>query len=242
MHFAPTKMNSQPVSTIELDGITINLVRKNIKNLHLRVYPSNQNVQISAPLRMNLNIIRDFANSKLDWIRVQQVKLSQQARSIPLKYVDQENHYLWGKPYQLQVIPRINSHRVAVQADRLLLQTNPAATIATRAAIVDEFYRHQLELAIVPLIAKWSPIMGVQVKSFSVRKMKTKWGSCTPSRQTMRFNLELAKKLPTCLEYVVVHELVHLLEPSHNHRFKALMDQFLPNWRFDQSTLDRYLI
>jgi predicted metal-dependent hydrolase len=191
---------------------------------------------------MNLDTIRDFASSKLDWIRTQQTKLSQQARSIPLEYVDQESHYLWGKPYQLQVVPRVNSHRVEVQADRLLLQTNPAATIATRSAIVDEFYRHQLELAIAPLITKWAPVMGVQVKSFTVRKMKTKWGSCTPSRQTMRFNLELAKKLPICLEYVVVHELVHLLEPSHNHRFKALMDQFLPNWRFDQSTLDRYLI
>jgi predicted metal-dependent hydrolase len=235
-------MNLSRVSTIKVGDITLEVVNKKIKNIHLRVYPPSGNVRISAPLRMSLDQIQIFATSKLKWIKAQQTRLRNQSPEINQAYVDGESHYLWGKPYRLQVVPRVNSHRVEIQADCLLLQTDPAATIATKNAIIDEFYHHQLELAIAPLIAKWAPVMGVQVKSFTVRKMKTKWGSCTPSLQTMRFNLELAKKLPNCLEYVVIHELVHLLEPSHNQRFKGLMDQFLPNWRSDQSSLDRYLI
>jgi predicted metal-dependent hydrolase len=232
-------MKTQTISTIELGNIAINVVRKNIKNVHLSVYPPMGNVRISAPLRMNLDTIRVFAISKLDWIRHQQQKLRNQVRETPREYIDRESHYLWGKRYLLNLIEIEAPPYLEIQHEQILLRVRPGADIAKKRAIVDEFYRHQIEIAIPPLIAKWERLMGLQVNSFTVRKMKTKWGSCTPSLQTIRFNLELAKKPAECLEYVVVHEMVHLLEPSHNKRFIAFMDSFMPKWRFYQSELNR---
>ena len=232
-------MKTQTINTIDLDEIVISVVQKNIKNVHLSVYPPMGNVRISAPLRMNLDTIRVFAISKLDWIRHQQQKLRNQVRETPREYIDRENHYLWGKCYLLNLIEIEAPARLELQHDHILLQVRPGATTDRKRTIVDEFYRSQIEVAIPPLIVKWEDLMGVSVASFSIRKMKTKWGSCTPALQTIRFNLELAKKPAKCLEYVIVHEMVHLLEPSHNHRFVALMDSFMPQWRFYQSELNR---
>ena len=232
-------MKTQTINTIDLDEIVISVVQKNIKNVHLSVYPPMGNVRISAPLRMNLDTIRVFAISKLDWIRHQQQKLRNQVRETPREYIDRENHYLWGKCYLLNLIEIEAPARLELQHDHILLQVRPGATTDRKRTIVDEFYRSQIEAAIPPLIVKWEDLMGVSVASFSIRKMKTKWGSCTPALQTIRFNLELAKKPAKCLEYVIVHEMVHLLEPSHNHRFVALMDSFMPQWRFYQSELNR---
>ena len=232
-------MKTQTINTIDLDEIVISVVQKNIKNVHLSVYPPMGNVRISAPLRMNLDTIRVFAISKLDWIRHQQQKLRNQVRETPREYIDQENHYLWGKCYLLNLIEIEAPARLELQHDHILLQVRPGATTDRKRTIVDEFYRSQIEVAIPPLIVKWEDLMGVSVASFSIRKMKTKWGSCTPALQTIRFNLELAKKPAECLEYVIVHEMVHLLEPSHNRRFVALMDSFMPQWRFYQSELNR---
>jgi predicted metal-dependent hydrolase len=232
-------MKTETINTIKLGSITINVIQKNIKNIHLSVYPPSGNVRISAPLRMNLDTIRIFAISKIDWIRHQQQKLRSQVRENSREYIDRESHYLWGKPYPLEIEEIDALPRLELQHHRLLLQVRPGADIAKKRAIVDEFYRYQIEVAIPPLIDKWERLMGVDVASFSVRKMKTKWGSCTPALQTIRFNLELAKKPAECLEYVVVHELVHLLEPSHNQRFIAFMDSFMPKWRCYQSELNR---
>jgi predicted metal-dependent hydrolase len=232
-------MKTETINTIELGDITINVIQKNIKNIHLSVYPPIGNVRISAPLRMNLDTIRVFAISKLDWIRHQQQKLRSQVRENPRAYIERESHYLWGKPYLLEIDEIDTLPRVELQYHRLLLQVRPGADVAKKRAIMDELYRDQIEAAIPPLIDKWERLMGVDVASFSVRKMKTKWGSCTPTLQTIRFNLELAKKPAECLEYVVVHELAHLLEPSHNQRFIALMDSFLPKWRSYQAELNR---
>jgi predicted metal-dependent hydrolase len=232
-------MKTEKINTIELGSITINVIQKNIKNIHLSVYPPSGNVKISAPLRMNLETIRIFAISKIDWIRHQQQKLRSQIRESPREYIDRESHYLWGKPYLLKIDEIDTLPRVELQHHQLLLQVRPGADIAKKRAVIDEFYRYQIEAAIPPLITKWERLMGVDVASFSVRKMKTKWGSCTPALQTIRFNLELAKKPAECLEYVVVHELVHLLEPSHNQRFIAFMDSFMPKWRCYQSELNR---
>ena len=232
-------MKTQTINTIDLDEIVISVVQKNIKNVHLSVYPPMGNVRISAPLRMNLDTIRVFAISKLDWIRHQQQKLRNQVRETPREYIDRENHYLWGKCYLLNLIEIEAPARIELQHDHILLQVRPGATTDRKRTIVDEFYRSQIEAAIPPLIVKWEDLMGVSVASFSIRKMKTKWGSCTPALQTIRFNLELAKKPAECLEYVIVHEMVHLLEPSHNRRFVALMDSFMPQWRFYQSELNR---
>ena len=232
-------MKTQTINTINLDEIVISVVQKNIKNVHLSVYPPMGNVRISAPLRIDLDTIRVFAISKLDWIRHQQQKLRNQVRETPREYIDRENHYLWGKCYLLNLIEIEAPARIELQHDHILLQVRPGATTDRKRTIVDEFYRSQIEAAIPPLIVKWEDLMGVDVASFSVRKMKTKWGSCTPALQTIRFNLELAKKPAKCLEYVIVHEMVHLLEPSHNYRFVALMDSFMPKWRFYQSELNR---
>jgi predicted metal-dependent hydrolase len=237
--FQLSTFNFQLTHTIDIGDIAVNVVRKNIKNVHLSVYPPIGNVRISAPLRMNLDTIRVFAISKLDWIRHQQQKFQNQVRETPREYIDRESHYLWGKRYLLSLIEIDAPVHLEITHDHLVLQVRPNATTDQKRAIVDEFYRHQLEIAIPPLIAKWEKLMGLHVNSFTVRKMKTKWGSCTPSLQTIRFNLELAKKPADCLEYVVVHEMVHLLEPSHNQRFIAFMDSFMPKWRFYQSELNR---
>jgi predicted metal-dependent hydrolase len=231
--------NFQPTHTIELGDIAVSVVRKNIKNVHLSVCPPTGNVRISAPLRMNLDTIRVFAISKLDWIKKHQQKIRSQVRETPREYLDRESHYLWGKRYLLNLVELDASSRLELCHDRLILQVRPGIDIIEKRDLVNEFYRQQIVTALPPLIDKWERLMGVSVTSFSVRKMKTKWGSCTPSLGTIRFNIELAKKPPECLEYVVVHELVHLLEPSHNYRFVAFMDSFLPKWRFYQSELNR---
>jgi predicted metal-dependent hydrolase len=236
------EMRTQTINTIDIGDIAVNVVRKNIKNVHLSVYPPMGDVRISAPLRMNLDTIRVFAISKLDWIRHQQQKLQNQVRETPREYIDRESHYLWGKRYLLNLIEIDAPPCLEIQHDRILLQVRPGATITKKRAIFDAFYRHQIEVAIPPLIAKWERLMGLHVNSFTIRKMKTKWGSCTPALQTIRFNLELAKKPAECLEYVIVHEMVHLLEPSHNKRFIAFMDSFMPKWRFYQSELNRLAI
>jgi predicted metal-dependent hydrolase len=232
-------MATQSINTIDIGDIAVNVVRKNIKNVHLSVYPPNGNVRISAPLRMNLDTIRVFAISKLDWIKKHQQKIRSQVRETPREYIDRESHYLWGKRYLLDLVELDTSPSLELRHDRWILQVRPGTNILKKQDIINKFYRQQLEAAISPLIDKWERLMGVSVSSFSVRKMKTKWGSCTPSLGTIRFNLELAKKPAECLEYVIVHELVHLLEPSHNRRFIAFMDSFMPKWRFYQSELNR---
>jgi predicted metal-dependent hydrolase len=232
-------IRTQTIKTIDIGNIAINVVQKNIKNVHLSVYPPMGNVRISAPLRMNLDTIRVFAISKLDWIRHQQQKLRNQVREPSREYIDRESHYLWGKRYLLKLVEINAPHQLELQHDNIVIQVRPGVDLAKKRAIIDDFYRQQLEVAIPPLIDKWERLMGVNVTSFSVRKMKTKWGSCTPALQTIRFNLELAKKPPECLEYVIIHELAHLLEPSHNKHFVSLMDSFMPKWRFYQSELNR---
>jgi predicted metal-dependent hydrolase len=232
-------MRTPTINTIELGDIAIAVVHKNIKNIHLRIYPPAGNVLISAPLRMNIDTIRVFAISKLDWIEKHQQKIRSRVRETPREFVDREGHYLWGKCYPIDLLELAARSRIELRHDVLLLQVPSGTDIVKKRAIFDEFYRQQMEAAIPPLIDKWERLMGVTVTSFSVRKMKTKWGSCTPSLGTIRFNLELAKKPIECLEYVIVHELAHLLEPSHNYRFIALMDAFLPEWRCDRDELNR---
>ncbi len=237
--FQLSTFNFQLAHTIDIGDIAVDVVRKNIKNVHLSVYPPAGNVKISAPLRMNLDTIRVFAISKLDWIKKHQQKIRSQVRETPREYIDRESHYLWGKRYLLNIIETETTPHLELQHDRILLHIRPDANTDRKQAIINEFYRHQIEAAIPPLITKWERLMGLHVNSFTVRKMKTKWGSCTPALQTIRFNLELAKKPLECLEYVIVHEMVHLLEPSHNKRFIAFMDSFMPKWRFYKSELNR---
>ncbi|HEU0179597.1 MAG TPA: SprT family zinc-dependent metalloprotease [Blastocatellia bacterium] len=227
------------VTKIELSGISVEVVKKDIKNIHLSVYPPAGRVRISAPLRMNFETIRVFAISKLDWIRRQQRKLQEQERETPREYLDRESHYVWGKRYLLKVASNDEAPAVELERNRMLLRVRPGASDEKKQAVVEEWYREQIKQAVPALIAKWEPIVGIRVKRFFVQRMKTKWGSCNHNSGSIRLNTELAKKPPECLEYIVVHEMAHLLEPTHNHRFTTLMDWFMPKWRFCRAELNR---
>ena len=224
---------------IELGDISVEVFKKDIKNVHLSVYPPTGKVRISAPLRMNLNTIRVFAISKLGWIKQQQKKVTEQEREPAREYLDRESHYVWGKRYLLKLIEKDAAPRVELRHSQMLLQTRPATGEEKKQAILDEWYRSQLKEAVPLLIAKWEPLMGVEVERFFVQRMRTKWGSCSPRAGNIRLNTDLAKKPRGCLEYIVVHEMVHLLEPTHNSRFLALLDLFMPNWQFHRDLLNR---
>jgi len=226
-------------SRIKLGEITIDVVKKDIKNLHLSVYPPAGRVRISAPLRMDLDTIRVFAITKLGWIKQQQKKLREQERETPREYLDRESHYVWGKRYLLKVIEKDAAPVVTLKHNKMVLQIRPDTDEEKRQAILAEWYRKQLKEAVSQLIAKWEPFMGVKVDRFFVQKMRTKWGSCRPGSKNIRLNTELAKKPPECLEYIVVHEMAHLLERKHNDRFSALMDRFMPLWRNHREELNR---
>jgi predicted metal-dependent hydrolase len=227
------------VTKIELGEISVEVVKKDIKNIHLSVYPPAGRVRISAPLRMNLETIRVFAISKLDWIKRQQRKLQEQERETPREYLDRESHYLWGKRYLLKLVESDGAPAVELERNRMLLRVRPGASDEKKQTIVEEWYREQIKQVVPALIAKWEPIVGVKVKRFFVQRMKTKWGSCNHNSGSIRLNTELAKKPPECLEYIVAHEMVHMLEPTHNHRFTTLMDRLMPKWRFCRAELNR---
>jgi predicted metal-dependent hydrolase len=227
------------VTQINLGGIAVDVVKKDIKNIHLSVYPPAGRVRISAPLRMDLDTIRVFAITKLGWIKAQQHKLREQVRETPREYLDRESHYVWGKRYLLRIEERDAAPEVELKHSKMILRTRPETSKQRKQEIHEAWYREQLKAALPPLIEKWEALMGVEVGHCYVQKMRTKWGSCSHDSRNIRLNTDLAKKPPECLEYIVVHELAHLLEPTHNQRFIALMDQFMPKWRFYRDQLNR---
>lgn len=227
------------ITQVQLGDIAVEVVKKDIKNVHLSVHPPTGKVRISAPLRMKIETIRVFAISKLGWIKQQQEKLRGQEREPPREYLDRESHYFWGKRYLLRVVEDEEAPAVELKHNTMLLRVRPGSSEHKKREVLDEWYRSQIRLAAPPLIAKWEPLLGVQLAGYVVRKMKTKWGSCSPGPKTIRLNTELVKKPPECLEYILVHEMVHLLEPTHNSRFVALMDRFMPTWHFNRETLNR---
>lgn len=227
------------VAQIKLGEMTVEVVKKGIKNIHLSVYPPTGHVRISAPFRMDIDNIRLFAITKLGWIKSRQHKLREQARESPREYLDRESHYVWGRRYLLKVVEKEAAPAVELQHSRMLLQIRPATNAESRQAILEAWYREQLKAAVPELIAKWEPLMRVNVARFFVQRMKTKWGSCNSVARSIRLNTELAKKPVECLDYIVVHEMAHLLEPTHNSRFIAVMDQYMPKWQFYRQELNR---
>jgi predicted metal-dependent hydrolase len=227
------------VTQFNLGDIAVDVVFKDIKNVHLSVHPPNGKVRVSAPLRMEVETIRVFTLSKLGWIKQQQQKLRSQERETPREYLDRESHYVWGKRYLLKLLEVDAAPEVELKHTHMLLRVCPGASEDTKQAIVARWYREQVKSAAPVLIAKWEPIMGVKVGRVFVQKMKTKWGSCNPSSRSIRLNTELAKKPRECLEYVVVHEMAHLLERHHNERFVAVMDANIPQWRQYRDLLNR---
>lgn len=226
-------------TTLELGGITLGVLKKDIKNVHLSVYPPIGRVRISAPRRMSLDTIRLFAISKLGWIKQQQRKLREQERETQREYLNRESHCVWGRRYLLKVIEAEAAPSVQVKHGALLLRVRPGSDEQTREAVVADWYRQLLKTAVAPMVIAWESRLEVTVKEFYVQQMKTKWGSCNPTARTIRLNTELARKPKECLEYIVVHEMAHLLEPAHSPRFLALMDRFMPSWRETRELLNR---
>lgn len=215
---------------LDLGELQVEVTRKAIKHVHLSVLPPAGKVRIAAPQSMPLDTIRLFLVSKLVWIRSQQRKLQAQERETPREYLSKESHHLWGKRYLLEITYADVAPAVSLTPRQLQLHVRPGTDRVKCEELLDAWYRQQLYDAIPGLLAKWEPLLGVQVKRTFVQRMKTKWGSCTPRKSYIRLNTDLAKKPPECLEYILVHELLHLLEPRHNERFQTLMDLYLPSW------------
>ncbi|KIF83285.1 M48 family metallopeptidase [Noviherbaspirillum autotrophicum] len=206
---------------------------------HLSVLPPAGKVRVAAPQSMPLDTIRLFVISKLAWIRAQQRKLQAQERETPREFLNKESHYLWGKRYLLELSFADAAPTVSLTPRKLKLQVRPSADPVRCEEVLDGWYRQQVRDALPALLAKWESLLGVKASRVFVQRMKTKWGSCTPESGYIRLNTDLAKKPPECLEYIVVHELVHLLEPSHNERFSALMDLYLPHWQHLRKQLNK---
>ena len=227
------------LTQLNLGEISVDVVFKDIKNVHLSVYPPTGRVRISAPERMKLDTVRIFAISKLDWIKRQQTKLQGQERETPREYLERESHYLWGRRYLLRVVEMDAVPGVELAPRTMILRVRPQANEEKKEAIVAQFYREQIRAVVPSLIAKWTAFMDVKVERLYVQQMKTKWGSCNPRARAIRLNTELAKKPKHCLEYILVHELVHFFEPHHGDRFVSFMDKFMPQWRQYREELNR---
>lgn len=227
------------MAQIELGSITADVELKDIKNIHLSVNPPSGKVRISAPKRMDLETIRMFAISKLGWIKKQQTRIQNQAREAPREFKSRESHYFLGKRYLLKVVELEEKPSVAIKHNTLILKVRPQSDALQKKLVLQEWYRDQLKDRVKNLIEKWEDKIQVQVLDFGVKRMKTKWGTCNREARRIWVNLELAKKPVECLEYIVVHEMVHLLERSHNKRFVAFMDHFLPTWPNIKEELNR---
>lgn len=226
-------------SNLRLGDVTVAVTRKDIKNIHLSVHPPTGRVTIAAPLRTNMDALRVFAISRLGWIRRQQGKLQTQERESPREFLNRESHFVWGQRYLLRVIETEGPARVEIKHKRLELRTPSESNRRKNAEVLEAWYRDQIRAALPALLAKWQRIMGVSVDRIFVQRMKTKWGSCNPHTRNIRLNTDLAKKPRECLEYLLVHEMVHLIEPTHNERFVALMDQYMPRWKHRRETLNQ---
>lgn len=213
-------------------GIKVEVVRKDIKNLHLGVYPPNGRVRVAAPLVVSDEAVRLAVIDKLGWIKRQRAKFAEQPRQSQREMVNGESHYFLGQRYRLRVHEQDAPARVALCGIASLdLFVRPGTSVEQREAVLLRWHREQLKALIPPLLEKWQPALGVQVADWGVKKMKTKWGSCNIAARRIWLNLELAKKPIQCVEYIVVHEMVHLLERHHNERFSALLDAHIPQWR-----------
>ncbi len=223
---------------LKIGGVAVDVVFKDIKNVHLSVHPPTGRVRIAAPARMKMEAVRVFAISKLSWIKKQQIKLQSQARESPREYLERESHYLWGNRYLLRIDEGEGQSGAASDHRAIVLTVPHRASMERRREVLQSWYRAEVKAALVPLIGKWEERLGVRVARTFVQKMKTKWGSSNPRLHHIRLNLELAKKPPQCLDYVVLHEMLHFLVPDHSERFVTLMDHHLPQWRIVRQTLN----
>lgn len=215
------------------------MLRKEIKNLHLSVRPPDGRVRVSAPRYVDDDAVRLALISRLAWIRKKQRMFQESQRQPEREMVSGESHYFRGRRYRLEVEERNGPARITAGGGRLRMSVRPGTDREGRERALNAWYRQHIRDEIPALVSKWEPVMGVSVAEWRVKKMKTRWGSCNIRDRRLWLNLELAKKPPHCLEYVLVHEMVHLLERLHNERFKALMDQLMPQWRLYREELNQ---
>ena len=225
---------------IEVGGITVEVVRKAIKNLHVGVYPPGGRVRVAAPRRLGDDAVRLAVLSRLGWIRRRRAEFQQQDRQSQREMVTGESHYFLGRRYLLEVVEEEAPPTVSLISNRRIrLGVRPGSDRDKRAAVLDRWYRSRIRDLIPALLSKWESIVGVRVDDLRIRRMKTRWGSCNVEARRIWLNSELAKKPPNCLEYILVHEIVHLLERRHTERFKELMDEVMPLWRAHRDELNR---
>jgi len=227
------------VKEIKLGNISIDVIYKDIKNVHLSVHPPEGRVTISAPNKMKHETLRVYAVTKLGWIKTQQKKIRDQIRETPREYLNRESHFYKGKRYLLKVVERNAVPEVELEHDQIIIYVRPGADRLKKKLVLESWHREQLRIIIDDLVADWEKHIGVKSSEFRIRKMKTRWGSCNTDNGRIWLNLELIKKPVECIEFIIVHELVHLLERNHNDRFRSLLDHFMPKWRFHRDELNR---
>jgi predicted metal-dependent hydrolase len=225
---------------IEVNGLTVGVVRKKIKNLHLAVYPPAGRIRVAAPLLVDDEAVRLAVISRMGWIKRQQIKFQEQERQSAREYVSGESHYFQGARYLLNIIERDGPGQIAVRNKKYIdLYIRPGSDAFQRERILQAWYRAHLRASIPPILVAWEPKLGIEVAEFGIKHMKTKWGTCNIEAGRIWVNLELAKKSERCLEYIVIHEMMHLLERHHNERFLELMNHFMPQWRQLREELNR---
>ena len=228
------------MTEIKISDFTIDLVRKNIKNMHLSVHPPTGRVRIAVPLSTSDEAIRLFAISKLSWIKQNQRKFEKQERQSPREFLERESHFFQGKRYLLKVVEVDAAPKVELKTkSHIELYIRPTTSVEQRKSILNEWYRKQLKAQIPSIIEKWEKIIGVKVEDWGVKQMKTKWGTCNIEEKRIWINLELAKKPIPCLEYIIIHEMIHLLERHHNDRFLSYMVKYLPRWKYFKEELNK---
>jgi len=221
-------------------NLSVDVVRKDIKNMHLAVYPPTGRVRIAVPLRIDDEAVRLFAISKIGWIRKNQRSFVAQDRQSPREFKQRESHYFQGKRYLLRITEQEAPAKVLLKTKTYIdLFVRPESTTEQKQIIINEWYRSELKKLIPEIIEKWEKKIGVKVSDWQVKQMKTKWGSCNIEEKRIWINLELAKKPLHCLEYIIVHEMIHLIERHHSERFLTLMEKYMPQWKFFKEELNR---
>lgn len=226
------------MDTFLLGDIEIAVTRKDVKNVHLAVHPPEGRVTLVAPMRSRLDVLRAYAITRLGWIRKQQASFLSQAREVPRRHVTRESHTLWGRRYLLDVQYVDAKPEVRLDHKRITLTVRPGADEVKRGQVMHAWHKAQLHAVLPDLIKAWEPRLGVKVHGYYLQRMKTRWGSCNHARGHIRLNTELVKKPRHLLEYVVVHEMAHLIAPTHDERFIALLDEHFPRWREARAELN----
>lgn len=230
-------------SLLQLGTVEALVVRKPIKNLHLSVLPPNGWVRVTAPANMKDDAVRTLLALRLPWIKKQQAKFTGQERQTKRDYVTGESHYFLGKRYRLELVFKYEVPAVSIKGkNKIVLQVRPKSPVAKRQEVMIDWYRKELHAVVDGLIGKWQKKMGVEVKYWGIKRMKTRWGTCNHKRARVLLNLELAKKPTACIEYVIVHELLHLVEKKHSDKFVALMTKYLPRWKSTKEELNRFIL